>query len=254
MSTTFTTTPIKQVLSYPFKDERWKGKTVIGILIMLGNFIVPILPALFVYGYYYQIMERILNGDGELHLPEWDDWGKLLKDGWRLFCVNFLYNLPAVFFMLAGWVVYFVGIFGLAIGTAESYIPEESIFLIYLFMGIMFLCYGIGLIFILLSSLAVPPAMCNAVKHESFAAAFRFSEWWKVLKANIGGFFITLLIGYGLFMIIMFVGQFLYMTMICCCLMYPAMLIGGYYIALVFFALIPLVYKEGLEKLEAQAA
>ena len=251
MSKTFTTEPIKQVLTYPFKDEKWQGKVIIGILISLGNFIIPILPALFVWGYFYQIMHRILVGDGELYLPEWDDWGKLLKDGWRLFCVNFLYNIPALIIMFIGVGIYFVGIFGFAIASSESYIPEESMLVIYPLMGIMFLCMAVSMVLVILVTIALPPAMCNAVKHDSFKAAFQLKEWWQVLKANVSGFIIALLLGYGLFTIIMFVGQLLYMSMICCCLMYPVAMIGGYYLGFVFAALIPLVYKEGLEKLEA---
>ncbi|MBI9050577.1 MAG: DUF4013 domain-containing protein [Anaerolineaceae bacterium] len=252
MSTTFTTAPIKQVLTYPFKDERWQGKVIIGMLIGLANFIIPILPALIVSGYYYQIMHRILVDDGELHLPEWDDWGKLIKDGWRLFCVNFIYNLPGVIFIMMGAVIYFVGVFAFTLASTEYSVPEESIFLLFLFMGIMFVCLTIGMVLAVVGGIAAPPALCNTVKHDSFKAAFRFSEWWRVLKANFGGFFIALLIGFGVYMIIMFVAQIFYMTMLCSCLMLPISMIGGYYFALVFYAIIPLVYKEGLEKLKEQ--
>ena len=250
MSTTFTTAPIKQLLSYPFKDERWKGKAVIGVLLLFGNIIIPILPALFVNGYYYQIMHRILVGDGEMHLPEWDDWGKLLKDGWRLFCVNFVYGLPGVLFILVGVVLYFVGTLGIGIAGAESSIPDDSVLLVFLFFGIMFVCLCIGSLLSILGAIVSPPALCNAVKHDSFAAAFHFSEWWQVVKANFGGFLIAILLIYGVSMIVSIIGQLFYMTMICCALMYVVMFIGSFYIALIYAALIPLVYKEGLDKLE----
>ena len=120
-------------------------------------------------------------------------------------------------------------------------------------MGIMIVCLFIGSFLAIIGTIVAPPALCNAVKHDSFKAAFRFSEWWQVVKANLGGFLIAILLIYGVSMIVSVIGQIFYLTMICCALMYVVIFIGSFYIALINAALIPLVYKEGLEKLEAQA-
>ena len=112
MSMQFTTTPIKQALTFPFQDEKWQSKMLIGILIMFLNYIIPFIPMLIIYGYMYQIMHRVLVGDGELHLPEWNDWGQHLGEGWRLFCVYFLYMLPAAIFYIGGYFVYITGMVG----------------------------------------------------------------------------------------------------------------------------------------------
>jgi hypothetical protein len=248
----FTTTHIKQVITYPFQDTRWQSKFLIGILVTLANFLIPVIPTLILYGYLYQIMHRILVGDGELHLPEWSDFGKLIEDGWRLFCVYFIYMLPAFLFFIAGIVSYFCGIFGMTLMAQESN-DSSFILIFYGFMGILMITVGIGMILSICASLALPPAICNTVKKNTFKAAFRFSEWWPVFKANLSGFVIALIIVYGLYMIIMLISQLLYMTMICCCLMYVVSIVGVYYISLVVAGLIPLVYKEGLEKLAQKA-
>jgi hypothetical protein len=246
--------PFKEVLTYPFKDERWAGKITIGVLLFLAAYIIPIIPMLFVMGYYYQIMHRILVEDGELYLPEWTDWGKLLQDGWRLFCVNFLYGLPALIFFLIGTGIYFVGITGMSIGMAESNSPEQWLPILFIGMGVMFLCFGVGFILAIVSSIVMPPAMCNAVKYDTYKAAFRFEEWWKVLKANFSGFVIALIFIYGLFTLVMFVAQIFNIFTLICCLLYVVVFACSYYMALVMFALIPLVYKEGLEMVEEKSA
>lgn len=251
MSTKFTTAPFKQVLSYPFKDERWKSKVLIGVLIYLGNFIIPILPALIISGYFYQIMHRILVGDGETHLPEWDDWGKLIGDGWRIFCVRILYQLPGLVLFLIGAGMYFAIIIGITLVDSGS--SEIAIPFILIFALIMFASFAIGTVLIILASIVTPVAVCNAVKHDTFKAGFRFSEWWQVLKANFGGFIIAIMLIYGVSMIVGVIGQLFYLTMICCALMYVVIFIGSFYLGLIYAALIPLVYREGLEKLEKQA-
>ena len=62
--------------------------------ILFASFIIPILPGLVIYGYFYQIMQQIIVRSEEPTLPEWQDWGKLLGDGFRLFGVSFIYSLP----------------------------------------------------------------------------------------------------------------------------------------------------------------
>ena len=255
MSMKFTTAPIKQALTYPFQDEKWQSKLLIGLLVLILGVFIPIVPALVLYGYLYQIMERVLVGDGELHLPDWNDWGQHLGEGWRLFCVYFLYLLPAGVFYMGGFVAYITGVMSMSVfAEASSASGSAIILLFYACMGILFVCMGIGMVFSICASLALPPAICNTVKNGSFKSAFKFSEWWPVLKANLGGFLIALLLILGMYGVIMVISQILYMTVICCCLMYVVSFIGGYYLSLVVAGLIPLVYKEGLEKLAEQQA
>lgn len=248
MSLPFSTSHMKQVFTYPFEDPRWKNKFLIGILITLACLIIPVLPALILYGYLYQIMHRILVGDGELHLPEWDDWGKLFKDGWRLFCVYFIYTLPMMLVYIVGMGIYFIGMFSLTINAETS---SKGMFIVPMLIcvGILYLSMGIAMVLGICTSIMLPPAICHTVRKESFAAAFDFSGWWQVLKANPVGFFLAIVIIYGLGAVLMVISQVLYVTIVCCCLMYVVLIVGGFYLSLVTAALIPLVYKESIEKL-----
>ncbi len=81
--------------------------------ILFASFIIPILPGLIIYGYFYQIMQRVIVKSEEPTLPEWQDWGKLLGDGFRLFGVSFIYSLPLSILYFAGILAYGLMIFSI---------------------------------------------------------------------------------------------------------------------------------------------
>ena len=69
----------KNLLEYPFKDKKSGSKILIGSLLIFSSIIIPILPLLVVLGYIMRIAKRIIDGDGELSMPDWDQWGEYLK-------------------------------------------------------------------------------------------------------------------------------------------------------------------------------
>ena len=66
---------IKKALTYPFSDEKWIVKLIIGGLISL----VPVLNFLS-FGYIMRILKETSEGK-EPKLPEWGDWENLFKEG-----------------------------------------------------------------------------------------------------------------------------------------------------------------------------
>jgi len=77
----FTTDNLKALLTFPFEDDDWKNKFLIGSLIVFAGFAIPLIPFFFLYGYMMQIMRHIIVEKGKPFLPKWDDWGKLFVDG-----------------------------------------------------------------------------------------------------------------------------------------------------------------------------
>jgi len=53
----------KNLLAYPFKDQKSGTKILIGSLLIFSSAIIPILPALIVLGYIMQIAKRIITLD-----------------------------------------------------------------------------------------------------------------------------------------------------------------------------------------------
>jgi hypothetical protein len=250
MAVPFSTRGLSQVLSFPFKDPKWKGKLLIGIAVLFSGIFIPIVPVIIFYGYIYQIMHHIIVDKGDPYLPEWDDWGKFLKDGWRLFCVYFIYLLPSLGFISVGFIFY-IGLFLALPSQANSGSDTTFPILLLGIMTIFFLCMFISILFQLIAMILLPPAGCHAIRFDSFKKAFDVAGYWNVFKANPGGFLLALILFFGLLGIIYFASMLFYMTMILCCLMYVVVIIGGFYLMLVVPPIFAVAYREGMEKLEA---
>jgi hypothetical protein len=219
--------------------------------ITLTAFIIPVLPGLVMMGYGYQIMRGVIKGDGEPVLPEWTEWGKLLADGWRLFCVTIIYTLPLIIIQAIVTLLYFGYIFSIPLVAQNN--NEALIFTTIIgFMVIFLLIMGIAIFLSIILVVVLPPAMCHTVAIDSFKAGFRIGEWWKIFRANLGGFILALLLLAGLYTVFILAFQFLYVSLILWCLMPFVLIIGGSYLSLVMDALFALVYREGMEKLGIQ--
>ncbi len=250
MTKPFSTESIRKPFAFIFKSPGWQVKFLIYCGITLSAFIIPVLPMMILMGYGYQIMHRIINEDGETAMPEWADWGKLLSDGWRMFCVTFLYSIPMYIVLTFGYILYFgyiFSIFILAENSNESLLLTLMIVFLVLFFAAIFLTILLGIF----TMIILPPALGRTVDEGSIKAAFEVSQWWKVLRANLGGYFIALVLILGLFTILMLAFQLIYMTLVLWCLLPFVIVIGGGYLGLVTQALIAFVYREGKEVVKA---
>ena len=140
MASQFTTENLKRVFAFPFEDDEWSAKLMIWVLLSFGS--ILIVPVLFVTGYQYEIMRRIIVDRTGPSLPEWDDWGRLLKNGARYWGVSLVYLLPT--FLVLG-VPFFVAMMFLESGGAF----ENSDF-IFIFLPIFLLWSVVGTAFFVL--------------------------------------------------------------------------------------------------------
>jgi hypothetical protein len=241
---------------YPFSDPRWFQKLLVGALLILASMIIWLIPSIFVLGYLYRISRRIISGDGQATLPEWDDWGGLFKDGIKLFGIGFIYLLPAFIVFVAAYAVMFIPYFSIMARTFTSHGPEaspvmpSSIFMIFLMYPLM----GLGMLLSLATIVFLPPAIMHATATGTFKGGFQFSEWWKVFRANLGGFFIANLLLLGNLAVLYFVITFVMMTIVLICL-YPALLVAiSIYIGTVTYALYAEAYRNGQAKMAVMSA
>lgn len=232
---------LEQAFTFPFKDPRWVTKLAIAVGLSLLNFLV--IPVFIFSGYSYRIMKRIIVDRQPPGLPEWDDWGGLIKDGLRLYGAGLIYTLPAILVFLATWVVILV-----------SFIPVVDRGTFEPWMAVLWLSFPIG--FTLVMILAIPGqvfgqvAISHLVATDRFSAAFQVKKLWPIFRDNVGGFFLTWLITYAASIVLIFVSQFLaYIPVVC--LVYPLVIAGGsVYLALVSYALYAQVYVDALTKQE----
>jgi hypothetical protein len=187
--------------AFPFKDPQWFRKAVIGFLVGLANYIIPIVPVIILTGYSARIMKRILVEKGEPYLPEWDDWGGLFKDGLKLWGANFLYSLPILLIMFIAFIFLFIGLFSqifavISIAAQSGSQTPPAFFS----NGFILSMVGFILFFVLLMiasilgiavSLISQPASAHLIARDEFSAAFRWNELWPIIKAGIGPFLLA---------------------------------------------------------------
>lgn len=161
--------------TYIFEDPRWLTKLVIGALLGL----VPIVGTFFVNGYLLEITQRVVRGEAR-PLPEWENFGEKLIKGFLLFLIELIYALPLI--VLMGLMS---GLFSVSGNTTS----EVAAVLAGIF-GTGFLClsviYGLAFWF------ALPAIVAQYAVTEEFGAAFRLGEIFRLLRGNIEGYFLVL--------------------------------------------------------------
>lgn len=251
MSTTNTTQGIGESFSFPFEDPEWAQKLFIAALLMLANFLVPIIPVFFLAGYGLEIMRGVVLGDGRSRLPPWRDWGRLFMDGLSLFGISLLYMLPVILFALIGFGLMFLPT--LLVGFISSGQEEVSTILVLIpVLGTLAGVFVLGLVTLLaiLLGLALPLAYLHFAVKGRFRAAFNFSEWWRVVRINFTDF----LIAYAVVLVISILSgllmQLLSLTVILCLVIPILQSFVSVYTLLVYASLFGQAYRNGLEKLE----
>jgi hypothetical protein len=205
---------LKKIFSYPFRAENWQRKFVIGSLVTLPSLLIPILPAVFLFGYYARIFKDIVVRKAEPSMPAWEDWETLFVDGLRVFGIWIIYFLPGILLFIFSYMILFF------IALIDSLASSAGIQELLPFFGMtgMMGFLGFAILYMLAISFIIPVAIGHAVVNEDFFASFHIGAWWPILKANLLGFFISIVILLGLVMVTQFLVQFLYFTIFLCCL------------------------------------
>lgn len=238
---------IGHYLTYPFKDREAQKSFLIGSLVILAGFIIPILPFFIIYGYLSQIMQRILDGE-KASMPAWNNWEKLFKDGLRLYGVRLIFTIPIMILVFGLTILYFGGFF-LVMMQDE---PSTSLIagLVLAFLCLICLLFPLGLVTAILSY----PAGAHTLAKQRFSAGFQIGEWWPILRKNLGGFLLVLGIGYVVSFAVTLIVQLLYITLILACLVPILMPAGMFYMLLVFEPMAAQAYREGFAKLNPPTA
>jgi hypothetical protein len=250
MAQSFTLQSLTTLFSFPFKDPRWKAKCLVGVGLTFVSFLTLFIPFIFVIGYVYQIMRRIILENGEPYLPEWEDWGRLFNDGMRLAGAGVVLSAPIILFLfiaiLLGMLPSFV-----FMTTSQSGSIDSPLFpLLTLFSLVPF---GLVMVFSLLIGILSPVVMGHVVATHAWTAVFQVKEWWKVFRANLGGF----LISYGVVIAVSYVTtiavQLLNFTLIFFCLVPIMLTCLVFYISLISYPIYAIAYRAGVQNLsEAQ--
>lgn len=233
---------IEQILTFPFKETESRKNFLIGTLVYFASFIIPILPLIFVMGYTARIMRQVFNSEAP-HMPAWDDWESMFKDGLYLFGVRIVYTLPLLIIILP---LYFAMMFMPLWLNSNSGSSDALAFL-------PFLIFGIAMIFIFPISLALgiilPAAEVHTIINSDFAAGFRIREWWQIFRANWVGFLLAYLISMVASFALTFIVQIAMITIVLICILPFIMPAITAYLSFVMYAAFAQAYKDGKSRL-----
>ena len=237
---------LNHLLLFPLKDDEARKYFLVGCLLYLAGFFIPILPWLVTSGYSAIIVRQILNGE-KPHMVPWDNWEALLKDGARLFGIGLVYSIPLFVLMLLFFMLFFMAPLLPVFMQGSNNQGFEFVSVVFILIGT-----GLSLLFFPVSlalGIIIPAAEIHVIAKDEFMSGFNVKEWWPIFKQNWGGFVVAMAILYGLTMVMSFAMQFLLITIVLICVLPLFMAVFLTYYSIIQFALFARAYKDGKEKL-----
>jgi hypothetical protein len=237
---------LNHLLTFPIKETGARQNFLIGALVYLSAFFIPILPVILVTGYLMRILRQVLRGE-QPHMVAWDEWSEMFTDGAKLFGVRLVFLLPL--FLLLCPLMGLSFAFPFLLENTDR-VPEWIALLFPLLMGAFFLLI-MPLSIVL--GLILPVAEIHVTEKGEFAAGFRFHEWWPIFRANLGGFLLALAISYAISFALTLIVQFAMLTLVLICLLPLILPAIGMYMMLVMYTAFAQAYQEGRNRLAAQS-
>jgi hypothetical protein len=163
-------------------DKTWLSKLLIGVLMSVLSFLI--VPALILQGYVVKIIRRVMGGDWD-SLPEWDDWGKLLKDGFFVTVAEIVYTLPFIILMIIG-IAATGGMASLAEGGSDFAAVATT------GGGLVMVCLII--LFVVALLFLMPAILIQYAIKDDFGACFRFGEVFDIVRNHTADILIVFLV------------------------------------------------------------
>jgi hypothetical protein len=238
---------LRAAFKYPFETKNWILQFVIGTALIFAGMVIPIIPIIFVYGYFAEVMRRAITDD-EMTLPAWDNWGQLFKDGLRCVGVGAVYLGPGILVSMVGFFAYFVMIVASIALTPDSAYDSSTSGLIGLLslgaMGTLFLSMFFGTILLLAGAVPLPVALAHFIAHDNLGSAFHLREWGITIQRDKWGYLIAWLLVVGMFGVLYLGFMLAYMTFILCIIGYLLMFPVSFYIMIVSASIFGKHYRD----------
>lgn len=172
---------INKSIRFVTEDKQWLSKLLIAVLMSILAFLI--VPALIIQGYVVKIIRQVMNGvwDG---LPEWDNYGDLLRDGFFVTVAQIVYTLPFILLFIVG------GIATGGIGSMSS--GDDLAALIAGGGGLMLVCLGV--LFAVALLFLTPAILIQYAIKDDFGATFRFSEVFAIIRNHTADILIAFVV------------------------------------------------------------
>jgi hypothetical protein len=230
-----------QLIVFPFKDERWVGKFVVGGVLAFCGRIIPLffIP---ISGYTVRVIRHTLK-DGTPSLPDWDDWGDLILSGLKAWLIFLVYSLPLLIAIFCAYGGIFGGVAAFFIGAAE----ESAWALGGIFLAMVgFFAFGIVMIVMFPTFFFIPLALTRLAAYDSLGRAFQFGEIWREVKAGFSRYLLAFVVYLAVSMAASLAVSFLRYTVCLACLYPFALGFALVYSGVMQGTLYGLAYRETL--------
>ena len=242
----------KETFIWFFKDADWKNKFLIGSLMFLAGYIVPMIGWLGIFvalGYCLAIWRALLRGEPPVP-PKWETYDAHFLDGLKATLAGLLYNLPVLLSSMVAFLFLFGGVgisIFMSVGSERASNAVAGMpFLVGLvgFFAMLFLMSGLGLF------VAIPYAIAvgQYVRTGKISAGYRLGEVWKIFRANVGGFIGALVLVWAVGIGLSILMVVLYFTVILCLLNQFVLAPILFYQTLMWAYLFGVAYREGCLK------
>lgn len=163
--------------SFVFKDPDWFKKLAIMGLVTL----IPVVGQLTLMGWMAETIRRVAQGNLEPRLPDLE-FGKQLGDGFKLFVVALVYSVPLLIIYLP-----FVIVMAVVGDSSSTEAAQTAIVISSICVAIFAIIYGV------IMALVIPAAYARTAVHGTISAGLKFGEVFKMVKENLGAYFIVFL-------------------------------------------------------------
>jgi hypothetical protein len=182
---------IGRAFTFVTEDPNGVKKVLIGGLMAIAMFIgffllfIPgLLVAAIILGYLVGLCRNVINGQ-QYPLPEWDDFGTKMSEGFKAIVVNIVYALPVIIVN----VIFVVPQIALSMGNSDGAAAAGT--------GIGLLGNCLSFILGLLTYLVLPIGMGRlAASGGNIGYALQFGEVFATLRQNIGTYVVIALLAY----------------------------------------------------------
>jgi hypothetical protein len=173
---------VNKAFRFVFDDKQWISKLLIGaVMSVLAFFIVP---AFILQGYLVKLVRQVMDGNDN-QLPEWMDYGKLLRDGFFVTVGQLIWVLPFILLFI---------ILGAATGGFGSMADNGSGFGAAMATGSGLLLACVVLLMVVAFLFISPALLIQYAREDEFGALFRFSEIFDIVRDNMADILITFLV------------------------------------------------------------
>jgi hypothetical protein len=173
---------IGKSFSYPFEDNKWLSKLIIGALVS----IVPILNFAWA-GYLIDLLKNVINKAAE-PLPEWTDFGGKFMKGLLIWVAGLIYALPVICLSTIFITTASITLSSLTEGDTVNTLGSA-------FSGVGILLACLAVLYGLLLSFFYPAMLIHFSRKETFGSLFEIGAIIKVATSNLSPYLTAWLIG-----------------------------------------------------------